>query len=169
MASEGYWLSPSGDIIPVDTSHIDLVIKNPEKFRTTKEEIKKIYKKHEEPVGLEGKAREEIMVDLIRDGWIRIRYVPRKDFFTVQLDKLSERKKNHIYAFASEAVKGIHGVKYHSNSEMKILDLNAQPIEELTLKDAMSFKFKESSVVNIKEYKLEKRFSRILRKVMERI
>jgi hypothetical protein len=40
---DGYWISPGNDIIPVKTTHIDLVIEAPEKFGLTKDAIKKVY------------------------------------------------------------------------------------------------------------------------------
>ena len=171
MASslDGFWIAPSGDIIQVPKSHIDMVVANPEKFRMSKEEIKKLYEKYNEPIGHEGKAREEILSDLIKDGWIRIRYIDRTDSFTVQLDRLSERKKNQLYAFASEAIKGIGSSKFHPNAEMRIMNLEVHILEVITLKDAVSFKFKEAKVIGIKDYALETKFARIIRKVLDRI
>ena len=169
LADKAYWISPSGDIIPVPRNHIDMVVGNPEKFRLTKEFIKDVYQKHKEPVGLEGKAREEIMADLIRDGWIRVRYLSRMDSFTVQLDKLSERKKNMLYAFASEAIEGIDGLKYSPHADLAIINLKANPLEVISLMDAISFKFKEARVINIKDYVIETRVARIVRKVLEQL
>lgn len=152
-STEGFWIAPSGDIIPVPKLHINMVLEHPEKFRLTKKQIQEVYEKHKEPVGLEGKARAEIMSDLIKEGWIRVRYFPRNDSFTVQLNKLNERNKNHLYAFASEAIKGIEGSKFHPNGELKIMDLNADVLETLSLKDAASFKFKEAKIVRISDFK----------------
>lgn len=152
-STEGYWIAPSGDIIPVPKLHINMVLENPEKFRLTKKQIQEVYDKHKEPIGLEGKARAEIMSDLIREGWIRVRYLPRSDSFTVQLNKLTDRNKDHLYAFSNEAIKGIEGAKFHPNSELKIMDLDANVLETISLKEAVSFKFKESRIVRISDYK----------------
>lgn len=151
--TEAYWIAPSGDIIPVPKLHINMVIEHPEKFRLTKKQIQEVYEKHKEPMGHEGKAREEIMSYLIKEGWVRIRYLPRNDSFTVQLNKLTERNKNHLYSFASEAIKGIEGSKFSPHGELKIIDLNANPIETVSLKDAATFNFKEAKIVKISDFK----------------
>jgi hypothetical protein len=60
-------------VIYVPHSHISLVISHPEKFHLNFDSIKAIYDKYEEKIGLEGTARREILLDLIDQGFIRIR------------------------------------------------------------------------------------------------
>ena len=57
-----FFISPSGEIIYVGTTHIAQVISNPEKFGMSFEAIKKIYQQNDERIGLEGKARREILI-----------------------------------------------------------------------------------------------------------
>ena len=154
-SSDGFWIAPSGDTIPCHTTHINMVFDSPEKFRYTKKEIKDLYDKFKEPYGMEGKAREQILIDLIRQGWIRVRYIPTSDSFTAQLLKLNERNKNHLYSFASEALKGINGKKYSKFSEIRIIDLKGNAIDTYSLSDIANFKFKEGSIkiVKIADYK----------------
>lgn len=69
-----WWVSPGKEIIPVSGStHIDEIIRNPERFGFTKEEIEETYFRHNERIGLEGQAREEIMKKAMDNGWIRAR------------------------------------------------------------------------------------------------
>ncbi len=152
MADAAYWLSPSGDIIPVDELHITMVLKNPEKFRRTKKELQEVYDKHKEPYGLEGKARAEIMSDIIKDGWIRVRYVPRNDFFTAQVNRLNEKTKEALYSFASQALEGIKGQKFSEHTEIKISNTNGENLETITLAEAKKYNFKTAKILDIKDY-----------------
>jgi hypothetical protein len=83
--ANAYWISPDGFVIPVGTKHIDVILKNPEKFDVTEQYLRKIYKKHKEPYGHEGYAREDIMSSLIKIGWVRLRYNPKQDSWTAQV------------------------------------------------------------------------------------
>lgn len=153
---DGYYIAPSGDIIELDTSHIDLVLKNPEKFLMTKKEIVEIYKKYNEPVGLEGKAREEILVNLIKQGWIRVRYIPKNDSFTVQLNRLDRKRKDMLAAFAKEALDGIKGKKYNKSTDARILNLQGDVLGGFTLQqlseDVLYKEAKKAKVIKISQY-----------------
>ena len=75
---DGYWLKDNGnniiDIIQIKyTKHIDVVNDNPEKFGLDKSFIQSVYDKYNEPYGMEGKQREEIILQIYNLGWIRIR------------------------------------------------------------------------------------------------
>lgn len=84
-ASDAYWIDPDGEIYEVDQKHITSIVTDPEYFGLTKAYITKVYKKHKEPVGGEGNAREEIMAALIAMGWVRARYVRGDDSWTFQV------------------------------------------------------------------------------------
>jgi hypothetical protein len=74
LLGNAYFIHPhKGQVIYVPHSHISLVISSPEKFGLNFDYIKTIYEKHGEKVGLEGRARREILLDLIDQGFIRIR------------------------------------------------------------------------------------------------
>lgn len=91
MRYTAYWVSGQGDILPVPTLHIHLVVKYPERFGYTGSAIREIFKFHNEPLGHEGNARQEIMLDLIVNrGWVRARYTPRHDRWTVELNRLDQ-------------------------------------------------------------------------------
>jgi len=94
MRKEAYWITPDGKLIAVKTTHIDEVIITPEIFGLKIEDIKALYEKYAEPLGLEGKAREEIMKNLILQGWIRIRWKPKEWSYTVQMHRNEKTETN---------------------------------------------------------------------------
>jgi hypothetical protein len=74
LLGNAYFIHPcGGQVIYVPHSHISLVISNPEKFNLNFDYIKTIYEKYGEKIGLEGRARREILLHLIDRGFIRIR------------------------------------------------------------------------------------------------
>lgn len=72
--SKAYWISPEGKVYAVDQTHIVFIIENVGIFDLDIETIKTAYKKHNEKLRHEGKARNEIIEDLLKKGWIRLRY-----------------------------------------------------------------------------------------------
>jgi len=106
-----YWISRSGELVEVGTSHIDVVISNPTKFGYTGKKIRDIYDKYGEVLGVEGQAREEIIVDLIKHGWIRVRKY-RNQGYSVNINKFSKKIKDVLFDWASKLISsGIKGVK----------------------------------------------------------
>lgn len=77
-------------------THIRDLIDNPEVFGYTEEKIKELYKKYDEEYGDEGKARHEIMADVISKGWIRVRHHRRRnaDYWIIEFDNFIKRKKD---------------------------------------------------------------------------
>jgi hypothetical protein len=80
VAMEGFYYAKayfirtdSGEMMPVPHSHIALVISRPERFGLSAEFVRAVYAKHGERMGLEGKARVEILRWLIDKGFMRLR------------------------------------------------------------------------------------------------
>lgn len=90
-----YWYK-HGKIIKVDHLHITDVVDNPEKFDLTKDYIKETYKKYNENIGTEGKAREEIMIEAMKKGWIRIRqsFLRQGTVWILQFADYNKQKKD---------------------------------------------------------------------------
>jgi len=84
---QAYWISPVNETIPVKDLHIKEVIRDHQRFGYSLEEIRTIHDRYEEALGSEGYAREIIMRALIKDGWIRIRFVPKSHTWTIQAQK----------------------------------------------------------------------------------
>ena len=106
-----YFITPSGQVISTNgRSHISLIIDSPDKFGFTKDQILDLYKKYNEKLGVEGKAREQLLRLLFEKGWTRVRRYPNK-FWSVQVKKLTKKAKDYLQDFASKILKGFHGFK----------------------------------------------------------
>lgn len=124
-----YWISPDNKAIPVSTNHMQMVLDNPKMFGLSRNDIEKEFKKNKEKLGVEGKSREKIMTDLLKKKWIRLRYIPRGDSWTIQLDKLQPVKpvltawakamfKKGIYPFSDIVILNLKGANvFSSNTE----------------------------------------------------
>ena len=99
MGTNAYFISPAGHVMLVETSHIATLIESPRAFGTTKRKIEAVYANHKESLGHEGYAREEILVEVIRRGWIRIREYP-DEYWSVQFAKATPRTKTFIRKWA---------------------------------------------------------------------
>jgi len=109
-----YWISPHGVLLPLygNENHIGQVIKKPKAFGLTIDEIQRLYDAEEETLGVEGKAREKIIKQLIPQGWIRIRRYIKQDSFTVNVCDMTDKNKNFLSQW-SRAMKDA-GLQYSS-------------------------------------------------------
>lgn len=89
-----YFISPAGNIIKIEGSHIGHVIDNPDLFGLAIEDITMIYHKYNEPLGFEGKARHEILVRIIAQGWVRIRRY--KEHWSITVNSLTEETRARL-------------------------------------------------------------------------
>lgn len=117
--SKAFFISPSGELIAASGSHINMITSNPEKFGFTIEYIREVYAKHGERMGIEGLAREDLIVELIKRGWIHIRRRPNR-YWSVMIGKMTSKIQKYLYDFAINIVKGVHGVK-ETNREARVL------------------------------------------------
>jgi hypothetical protein len=101
---DAYWISPAGDLIEVDDKHISTINKDPSVFGLTHEYIKNLYDKYDEKYNWEGNAREELITNLLKQGWIRIRNYSRlrMPYVSIQCKKLNNRMKDYLYDFADK-------------------------------------------------------------------
>lgn len=76
---KAYWISPDSKIIGVGRSHIQIVMEMPELFGINEKMIRKCYRKYDEKYGFEGKARKKILIGIISQGWVRMRFY-NKDY-----------------------------------------------------------------------------------------
>jgi hypothetical protein len=106
-----YWISPKGEVIEVSTNHIDVVIKNPQKFKLTSEYITGLYDKYGETLGSEGKAREDIIIKLVKSGWIRVRRY-RNEGYSLNVSSITKKVKDTIFDWVDKLVTvGILGMR----------------------------------------------------------
>ena len=88
----------------------------------TRECIKDEYASFNEPLGHEGKARQAIMMDIIRNnGWIRVRYTPRTDTWVVELKTLTREIGKLLNQFFNK----VEIVCNHPSSSIRITELNS--------------------------------------------
>lgn len=95
MNGSAYWYK-HGKLIEVQKTHINDIIENPETFGFTKKYIEDMYKKYNEKLYTEGKAREEIMVEAMKEGWIRVRQTSSRggNRWTIQFENYKKQKKD---------------------------------------------------------------------------
>lgn len=83
-ALDGF-LTIDGIFVSLNMTHINTVINDPEFFNLTGDYVKSIYGKYNEQMPVEGKARAEILIGLIKDGWMRVNYNVGRDRFTINV------------------------------------------------------------------------------------
>jgi hypothetical protein len=137
---QAFWISPNCLIIPVPNHHIDLVINDPKRFGYTKNKIFSAYKKYNEPLFHEGFARDEIMADLLENGWVRIRYVEKKDSFTIQLNNFDNKNKLHLKNWLEFMTTNFGTVSKYTGIEIK----TATEYYSGTIEDLVGGKIEES-------------------------
>jgi hypothetical protein len=107
--SIAFFLSQTGDLIHVPTSHIGTIISGPERFGLTREEIDAAYQKHGERIGVEGEARKELLLRIINQGWIRIRRYRQR--WSITAPSLSPVVHQRLRDWATQMLCGIDGFK----------------------------------------------------------
>lgn len=119
-ASHAYWLSPKGKLYPVDV-HINFIRDNLELFGMTEASFKAVYKKTKEPLGWEGKARAEIIINAMKKGWIRIRDYMNKGW-SVEVWELDSYAKDSIFTWAAKIKGYINEDKhtFYNNNDVNI-------------------------------------------------
>lgn len=162
MKGQGYFISPKGDFINIDDTHINSIINYPEKFNLNRNYIDSVYKKYGETVGQEGEAREEIIKNIIEKGWIRVREYANQ-YWSLQLYRLNKRKEELIFRLAVN-IKDKKLSRYGSLfDEVKITDIYNDKLYAVTVNDIISgnffskhFESKQNydiNIITIKEYK----------------
>lgn len=127
MADErAFWISPTGTIYPVGISHIAEVIRCPERFGLERTYLEAVYRKHMEPMGLQGKAREEIVKALLERNWCRVREY--RDYLSIQLLRLDHASAHRLISFFSS-------VQYPLDLQIRLGVLSEQRIETTTVAD----------------------------------
>ena len=108
--SVAFFLSPDGHIVHVPQNHISTVIADPERFGLTFEEIGAAYERHGERIGVEGKARRELLLRVISKGWIRLRRYPNRHW-SVTVESLTPAVQDRLRSWAGKMLSGTNGFK----------------------------------------------------------
>ncbi len=106
--TRAFFISPAGDLVPVPTSHIAAVIADPSHFGVTRAFIEARHQHYNEPLGSEGHARDEVLLQMLDASWIRIREQPPKEpvRWHVQLAALTDGHRARLQQFAQDALRG---------------------------------------------------------------
>lgn len=147
VGTVAYWISPRGEVLPVMTNHIDIVIKHPEKFGLTLRKIQDTYDKHGERMGMEGKAREEIIIDLLKKGFVRIRRY--RNEYSLNVGKMSKKIKDILQDWANKLLNtGINGMKEKDKyMPIKILGFQDNFQKTVTIQDVANDVLYESNEI----------------------
>lgn len=126
---EAYWISPDGDIYLVPKKHINFIAENLEMFGIFQKGFVELFEKFGEPSGFEGKARNEVMTDAIRQGWVRLRYNPNNHSWTIELRNFDIKTKQNLGKWIEE----ISGMNYFNtlSYEMNILNIEGEAISSI--------------------------------------
>jgi hypothetical protein len=102
-----------------------------------------VYARHGEPVGSEANAREEILVSLVKRGWIRIRKYGNRGY-SINVARLNGPVRDKITAWAQDLIEGNLGIREDRYIDVRI----TSPIEngQMSLSDLAKFKLFGESV-----------------------
>ena len=150
--SKAFFISPKGEFISSGVSHINMVTDNPKKFGLSPEYIRKTYEKHNEMMGIEGKARDEILIKIINSGWIHIRRRPNK-YWAVMIGRMSKKTQGFLYDWAVKILKGVHGIKeLNKDAKVKINSVTSNYSKDITVKEITQYRLQEA--IEDLEYRL---------------
>lgn len=91
MQLNGYWVRKD-KILDMDDYHIHYIIQNPIAFGLTEKIVQDKYSEYDERIGLEGKARQDLIIQATSSGWVRVRhYVRPDDYWSIQCDDIDKR------------------------------------------------------------------------------
>lgn len=151
MIDAAYWISPQNEIIPLNgqagANHIAVVFNNPEMFGLTEDYLKEVYEKHGEPLRSEGKAREEIILDLVKKGWVRIRRY-RNQHWSFTVARETKKIKDYIFDWAVKITdpSGLFGEREKDlYMPVKVYSALLNKINSYTVKEIMSGAMYESN------------------------
>jgi len=73
MNVRGYFVKGTQVVEISGTTHVRYVLDNPGVFGMDRNSLIMIYRQYHEPIGFEGKARRAILMQLLGQGWVRVR------------------------------------------------------------------------------------------------
>ncbi len=100
----------------VEITHIDFVIQNPEMFGLTLDQIQETYDKYGEKLRFEGKARDEIIYDLLQKGFVRVTTDIKNNQFLLELNHFDVTDIEQF--LDNKNVEGIHKILSHDLQDL---------------------------------------------------
>jgi hypothetical protein len=105
MSEFAYWISPKGELHKPRDRHVASIIEDPVWFGETDASVKAVFDKYEEPVStsVEGKAREELLLKMIKKGYARIRLnrTRRNQSYSIQVDRITKKLEDTLFVWAN--------------------------------------------------------------------
>jgi len=109
MSAYAYWITPKGKIISPESRHIISVVKYPKKFGETDKTIDDTFNKYGEQKlsDIEGEAREEVMLRVIKRGYIRVRNnnTRNSQHWSIQLNILTNKVNDILWKWSNKIIK----------------------------------------------------------------
>ncbi len=130
----GIWIEPTGGYIDASISHIDAVIKNPILFQVTRKDIEDKYRQYGEKFFIEGKAREEVIKEILKYGFIRVRKYSKG--YTINVQRLDTHAKKLITNWASDLAYTEKGVLGYREQDL-FLTVSIVPMEGQVVTDTL--------------------------------
>jgi len=117
LRNAAFWVSPAGRFYDIDKGlderHIYYLVDNPELFGFTRQHILDTYQKYGEPNPyerdndkrpIEGEARQELIIDAVKRGWIRIRNFMKLFQWTVNVYQLDSITRERLTRWAKAVI-----------------------------------------------------------------
>lgn len=127
-----YWITPQAKVIEVKKLHIDEIIKKPEVFGETKKSLQDTFDKYSENYGIEGKARNDILIRIIKRGYIRIRQ--RRNDWSIQLFQMNRKTSDILWQWARLIYKEVKDkyadISIHTLKDNKMIKSSFNKISE---------------------------------------
>lgn len=146
ITTGAFWISPTGDIRVMDSGkyHITDVIQNPIVFGLSRSTIDNVYDAHGERMGQEGVARDNLMTNLLRDGWIRVRV--RRNNYSIQVWEFLPKTYTLIENFISSLLEdGVNGEYASEHDEAKLNSLKTGKMKTVTFGEILKGMLYEST------------------------
>jgi len=114
---KAYWITPYGRVIDIGKlAHVHYLILNNEEFGISESEIDLAHETYGEAIGVEGKARDELIIEALKKGWVTARFFGgHRSHWTVRVwDFDRYQVMSNIVCWAQEIVaqEGPHSDKY---------------------------------------------------------
>lgn len=145
ITSGAFWITPNGGVRVINSGkyHITDVIQNPEVFGLSRNTIDSAYDEHGERMGQEGVARDNLMTNLLKDGWIRVRV--RRNSYSIQVWQFNPKTNTAIENFISSLIEdGVDGEFANEHDEAKINSLKTSKMKTVTFGDILKGRLYET-------------------------
>lgn len=131
-----FWITPDHLVMPVPTSHVEMVIDHPQIFGVSPEYVRRVYARHQEPLRCEGGARGEIIRELIiKKGFIRLRrYRKTAEYWSVNARQAELTTLDTLREFFRALIQGQFGyLEKNQFIEIRLDTVNGR--KDIVLKD----------------------------------